>query len=79
MQSMIAAGTVGREVGTSLTMLGMWNRIRALVVRISRTIWARRASVKRRPWPPGYAAVLGNWEGDFPEIDDPLPDDPDAL
>jgi len=26
-------------------------------------------------WPKGYEKVLGSWEGDFPALDDPPPDD----
>lgn len=26
-------------------------------------------------WPKNYAKVLGSWEGRFPELDDPPPDD----
>lgn len=26
-------------------------------------------------WPKGYEKVLGTWEGDFPRLDDPPPDD----
>jgi hypothetical protein len=29
----------------------------------------------RARWPRGYEKVLGSWEGDFPELDDPPPGD----
>lgn len=32
----------------------------------------------RAKWPKGYEKVLGSWEGEFPELDDPPPD-PVAL
>jgi len=32
-----------------------------------------------RGWPPEFLAVLGTWEGDFPEPDDPPPDEIEPL
>ncbi len=29
----------------------------------------------RARWPRGYSTVLGTWEGAFPKLEDPPPDD----
>ena len=30
-------------------------------------------------WPKDYEKVLGSWEGSFPQIDDPPPDDVEPM
>ncbi len=58
--------------------------VRAGARRARKTVSAYLADLaggkaRRSGWPTAYAKVLGTWEGDFPELGDPPPDDVEPL
>ena len=58
--------------------------VKAAARRAKKTVSAYVADLagKKPPparWPKGYAKVLGTWEGRFPQLDDPPPDDVGSL
>ena len=39
-----------------------------------------RCGAKQRKWPKHFFThIMGSWEGDFPEIEDPLPEERETL
>lgn len=57
--------------------------VKAAARRAKKTVSAYLAdlAVSKAPaqWPKGYGKVLGSWVGRFPDLDDPPPDDVEAL